>query len=113
MNLEKIRVDISSEMVLMKSDMITEIVSALGGIPRHVGTEDCYEEAIEDFEVSRSSGRADQIERPRGGRTGRFYRHGSQLKLKHKMEVSNFSSTLNPENLIDWISELENYFERA
>ena len=35
----------------------------------------------------------------------------SQLKLKHKMEVSNFSSTLNPEDLSDWIGELEYYFE--
>ena len=28
----------------MNSDMIVEIVSALGGVPRHVGTEDGYEE---------------------------------------------------------------------
>ena len=27
------------------------------------------------------------------------------------MEVSNFSGTLNPEDLIDWIGELEDYFE--
>ena len=33
------------------------------------------------------------------------------MKLKHKMEVSNFLGTLNPEDLIDWISELEDYFE--
>ena len=40
--LEKISVDIRSEMALMKSDMIAEIVSALGGIPRHVGSKDGY-----------------------------------------------------------------------
>ena len=38
--LQKIRVDIRSKMTLMKSSMISEIVSALGGIPRHVGTKD-------------------------------------------------------------------------
>ena len=27
------------------------------------------------------------------------------------MEVSNFLGTLNPEDLIDWIGELEEYFE--
>ena len=27
------------------------------------------------------------------------------------MEVSNFLGTLNPEDLIDWIGELEDYFE--
>ena len=27
------------------------------------------------------------------------------------MEVSNFSRTLNPEDLINWIGELEDYFE--
>ena len=46
-------------MELMKSDMIAEIVSALGGIPRHVGTKDGYEEVVEDFETTRSNGRAD------------------------------------------------------
>lgn len=33
------------------------------------------------------------------------------LKLKHKMDVSNFSGTLNPEDLIDWIGKVEYYFE--
>ena len=87
---EKIRVDIRSEMALMKSDMIAEIVSALGGMPRHVGTKDSYEEVVEDFEAARSSGRSNQVKRPRGGRTDQLLRPRSQLKLKHKMEVSNF-----------------------
>ena len=52
----------------MKSDIVTEVISALGGIPRHVGTEDGYEEVVEDFENTRSSGRAKQDERPRGNR---------------------------------------------
>ena len=46
-----------------------------------------------------------------GNRAGQFSRPGSQLKLKHKMEVSNFLGTLNPKDLIYWIGELENYFE--
>ena len=44
-------------------------------------------------------------------RVGHSARLGSQLKLKHKMEVSNFLGTLTPEDLIDWIDELEDYFE--
>ena len=31
--------------------------------------------------------------------------------MKHKMEVSNFLVTLTLEDLIDWICELEEYFE--
>ena len=56
---EKIRTDIRSEMALMKSDMIAEIVNALGGIPRLVGTKNSYEKDIEDFETIGSSGRSD------------------------------------------------------
>lgn len=47
------------------------------------------------------------MERPTGTRAGLFARPGSQLKLKHKMEVSNFSGTLTLGDLIDWIGELE------
>ena len=109
--LEKIRENIKSEMVLMNSNMIDKIVSALGGIPRHVSVEDSYEEIVEDFEVVGSSGRSNRVERPRGGRTNHFLRLGSQLKLQYKTEVSNFSCTLNPKDLIDWIGELKDYFE--
>ena len=66
---EKIRADIRLKMALMKSDMIVEIVSALGGAPRHVGIEDSYKEVVEDFEAIGSSGRVDQAKRPRGNRT--------------------------------------------
>ena len=55
---EKIRIDIRSKMSLMKSHMIGEIISSLDGIPRHVGTKDSYEEAIEDLEAIGSSGRS-------------------------------------------------------
>ena len=51
------------------------------------------------------------MERPRGGKTNQLLRPGSQLKLKHNMEVSNFFGTLNLEDLIDWASELEDYLE--
>ena len=44
-------------------------------------------------------------------RVRQFDRSRSQLKLKYKMEVSNFLGTLNPKDLIDWIDELEDYFE--
>ena len=35
---QNIKEDIRFKMALIKSDMIAEIVSALGGAPRHVGT---------------------------------------------------------------------------
>ena len=98
-------------MELMKSDIIAKVVSALGGIPRHEGTDDGYEEVAEDFETTRSITRAKQDERPRGNRVIQLDRSGSQLKLKHMMEVSNFLGTLNLEDLIDWIGELEDYFK--
>ena len=77
--LEKIRVEFRSEIALMKGDMIVEIVSALGGVPRHVGIEDGYEEATEDFEFFESNGeaRTDRIDRPMGNRVGQFSRLGS------------------------------------
>ena len=99
--IEEVKASLRSKMELMKSDMIIEIVGALGGIPRHVDTKDGYEEVVEDFETTRSSGRAKQDERPRGNRVVQLDRSGTQLKLKHKMEVSNFSSALNLEDLID------------
>lgn len=34
-------------------------------------------------------------------------RSDTRLKLKHKIDVSNFLATLNPKDLIDWIGELE------
>ena len=46
-----------------------------------------------------------------GDRTSQLGRSRSQLKLKDNIDVSNFSSTLNRKNLIDWIGELEDYFE--
>ena len=109
--IEEVKASLRSEMELMKSDIIVEVVSALGGIPRHVGTKDGYEEVVKDFETTRSSGRAKQDERPIGNRVVQLDRFGSQLKMKHKMEVYNFLGTLNHEDLIDWIGELEDYFE--
>ena len=111
--LKKIREELIFEIYLMKSDMIAEILSALGDALRHVGTKDLYEEVFEDFEFFGSSGEIiiDHLERPIGARASQFTRLRSQLKLKHKMEVSKFSSTLTLEDLIDSICELEDYFE--
>ena len=97
----------------MKSDMIAKIVSALVGVPRHVGTKDDYEEAAKYFEITESSGetKTNRMERLMENRVGYLAQPESQLKLKHKMEVSNFLGTLNPEDLIDWIRELEDYFQ--
>lgn len=76
-------------------------------------TNDGYEEVVEDFEVVRSSGkdRTGQMERSVEDIIGRLDRSKSQLKLKHMMNVSNFSGTLSLEDLISWIHELEDYFE--
>ena len=51
------------------------------------------------------------MERPIGTRVDQFAIPVSQLSLKHKMEFSNFLGTLTPKDPIDWISELEDYFE--
>ena len=97
----------------MKSDMVAEIVSALGGVPRHVATKGSYEEVVKDFEVIGSSGgdKNNRVERPIGTRADQFSRPGYQLKLKHKIEFSNFSGTMTLEDLINWIGELEDYFQ--
>ena len=71
---EKVKEDFRSQIALMKSNMIAKIVSALGGVPRHVGIEDAYEEAAKEFEIAKSSGeaRTDRIERPMGNRVDQF-----------------------------------------
>lgn len=66
--------------------------------------EDEYEEPREDLEV-------EEAKRPEDEREERFLRVVAQVSKMHKVEVSNFSRTLNPEDLIDWIGELEDYFE--
>ena len=110
---EKIREKFISKIALMKSDMIVEIVRDLGGVRRHMGSDDGYEEFVEDFEVIGSSGkdRTDHVERPVETMVGQFARPRSQLKLKHKMEVSNLLGTLTPKDLIDWIGEFEDYIK--
>ena len=74
--IEEVRVEFRSQIALMKSDMIAEIVSALGSVPRHVGIEGSYEEVVEDFEVAGSSGedKTDHVERPIGTRASQFAR---------------------------------------
>ena len=111
--LEKTKEKFRFEIVLMKRDMIVEIISAIGGVPQHMGTKDGSEKATEDFEVVGLSGedRIDRFERSVGNRVGQFDSFVFQLKLTHKMQVSNFSGTLKPKDLNDWIGELEDYFE--
>lgn len=77
--LEKIREEFRSEIELMKSGMIVEIVSALGGLPRHVVTKGSYDEFVEDFDITRSSGDdiIDHMERPIGTRASQLARLGS------------------------------------
>ena len=98
--IEEVKASLGSEMELMKSDIFAKVVSALGGIPRHVGIEGSYDEATEDFEIV-DEDKIDREERSIGIRASQFAKRRSQLKLKHKIEVSNFSGTLNPKDLID------------
>lgn len=100
-------------MALVKSDMIAQIISPIGGVPWHTGPKDGYEEVVEDSEVFGSSGEdiTNCAKRIMGNRADQFDRSRSQLNLKHKMEVSNLLGTLNPKYLIDQIGELEDYFQ--
>ena len=41
----------------------------------------------------------------------RLFRAISKIGKRPKFEVPTFSGNLNPEELIDWINELEEYFE--
>ena len=111
--IEEVKATFRSKMALMKSHMIVEIISAIGGVPRHMDTKDGYEEAAEDYELvgSGGEGRIDRVEKPMGNRASHFDRFGSQLKLKHKKEISDFLDTLNPKDLINWIGEFEDYFD--
>jgi hypothetical protein len=88
--MEEVKANFRSQTTLIKSDMIVEIMIALGGLPRHASTEGSYEEIFEYFDVVGSSceDQNDHVERPIGIRAGHFSSPGSQLKLKHKMEVS-------------------------
>lgn len=103
--MEEVKDSFRSQMSLMKSDMIAEIVSAIGRIRQHVGIEGSYEEVFEYVEVVGLSCET------YWNQDGQFSSPGSQLKLKHNMEVSNFLGTLSAGYLIDWIGELENYFD--
>ena len=71
---EKMSAKFRYKIALMKSDMIIEVVSALSGVSRHMGTKDGYEEASEDFEVFGSIGedRSNHVERPIRISVGQF-----------------------------------------
>lgn len=97
---EKVKSDFRSEMELMKNDMITEVMRAIVGMPRNLGTNDSYEEVVEDFEAVGSSG-DDQRDRSGENRIGRLHRSGTRLSTSYQMEVSTLSSTLRPKDLID------------
>ncbi|XP_059066687.1 uncharacterized protein LOC131857916 [Cryptomeria japonica] len=71
---------------------------------RNSESEDEYEEAGEDLE-------AKEVDVPEDGREERFLRVVAQASKVHKVDVSNFSRMLNPKDLIDWIEEMEDYFE--
>lgn len=87
-----------------RNEMRNEIQNALAGLQRNLKSEDEYEEAGEELEVEEVEGTID-------GGEDRLLRAVAWVSKIHKVEVSNFLGTLNPEDLIDWIEELEDYFE--
>lgn len=97
----------------MKNEMVSNIMKSIAGTLRKLGTKDGYEEVGEDFEAIGLNGedRVDWVERYVEDRSDQLERSMAWLSTSHRMDVSNFSSTLKPEDLIDWIDELEDYFE--
>lgn len=71
-------------------------------LQRNPDSEDEYEEAGEELE---------EAEGPEDEREERFLRAMAQVSKVHKVEVSTYFEMLNSEDLIDWIKELEDYFE--
>lgn len=87
-----------------KNEMRNKIQNALIGLRRNPEFEDEYKEAGEELEVKEAKGPKDEKEK-------RFLRAVAQVSKIHKVEVSIFFETLNPEDMIDWIGELEDYFD--
>lgn len=87
-----------------KNELRNEIQNMLAGLWRNPKSEDEYEEAGEELEAKEAEGLVDEGEEI-------FLRVVTQISKVHKVEVSNFSSSLNLEDLIDWIGDLEDYFE--
>lgn len=110
---EKVRSNVRYEMELMKNDMVTKFMRATTGMPRNMGTEDGHKEIVEDFGIVGSSDedKINHMKRSMEYKIGWLDRSKAHLKLKHKMDVPNFLGNLNPEDMIDWIGELEDYFE--
>lgn len=87
-----------------KNEMRNEIQNVLVGLRRNTESEDENEEAGEELEVEEAKGPIYEGEEI-------FLRVVVQVSKIHKVEVSNFSGSLNPKDLIDWIEDLENYFK--
>lgn len=74
----------------------------MNGLRRNPKIEDEYVEVVEDLEVPEVDILIEQK---------RLLRSMTQVGKSHRIEVSNYSSSLDPDELIDWINELEDYFE--
>ncbi|GLJ43029.1 hypothetical protein SUGI_0893000 [Cryptomeria japonica] len=60
-----------------------------------------------EVEYSSSSGSEEAIDHDQV----QLLRAISQIEKRPEFEVSNYSGNLNPEEMIDWINELDEYFE--
>lgn len=77
-----------------------------GRLATHNTREPENEEETEEEEQGR-----EEEERLEDARQELFLRALSRVMKRNRMDVSNFLGTLNPEELIDWIGEMEEYFK--
>lgn len=76
----------------------------MANLQRNMESKDGYEEAGEELKAEEAKGPEDKREEI-------FLRAVAQASKVHKVEVSNFSGTLNLEDLVDWIKEMDDYFD--
>ncbi len=79
-----------------------EFRNVLAGLQRNLEIEGEYEKVFEDLETA-------DVEIP--ANEERLLRAMARVGKSHRMDVSNLSSSLHQEELIDWIRELEDYIE--
>ena len=82
--------------------MRNEIHIVLNGLRKNLEIEDEYEEAAKDLKLPEVEILVEEE---------MLLRAMTKMGKSHRMEVSNYSASLDPEELIDWINELEDYFE--
>ena len=78
--------------------MRNEIYNVLNGLRRNPKTKDEYVEVVKDLEVPK-------VEIPI--KEERLLKAMAQVGKSHRMGESNYPSSLDPEEMIDWIDEID------